>query len=85
MTASIDLFSQNNDTTAGLYQAAKQQSPITVMFQLGQAAGQIMGVFLKSVIPEVPEFNNSANRLQLQFRPSRAQGTIDDEIVVAFG
>ena len=85
VTASLDLFSQNDNATAGLYQAARQQSPISVMFQLGQAAGQIMGVYLKSVIPEVPEFNDSQNRLQWQFRPSRAQGTIDDEIAVAFG
>ncbi len=44
-----------------------------------------MGVYLKSVIPEVPEFDDGKNRLQWQFRPSRAQGTVDDEIAVAFG
>jgi hypothetical protein len=42
-------------------------------------------VYLKSVIPEVPEFDDSKNRLQWQFRPSRGQGTTDDEMVVAFG
>ena len=52
--------------------------------QLGEAAGQIMGVYLKSVIPEVPEFDDAQNRLQWKFRASRAQGTVDDEIAVAF-
>ena len=85
VTASLDLYSQDDTATAGLYQAARQQSPINVMFQLGQTAGQMAGVFLKSVIPEVPEFNDGKNHLQWQFRPSRAQGTIDDEIAVAFG
>ncbi|SPE39708.1 conserved hypothetical protein [Candidatus Sulfopaludibacter sp. SbA3] len=84
VTASLDLFSQDDTATAELYQAARQQSPISVMFQLGQVIGQLMGVYLKSVIPEVPEFNDGKARLQWQFRPSRGQGTADDEIAVAF-
>jgi hypothetical protein len=37
------------------------------------------------VIPVAPEFDDSGNRLQWQFRPARAQGTLDHEIAVAFG
>jgi hypothetical protein len=84
VTASFDLYGLDDITTMGLYQAARQQSPITVMFQLGEEDGQVMGVNLKSVIPEVPEFDDSLNRLQWRFRASRAHGTIDDEITVAF-
>jgi hypothetical protein len=83
--AAFELYSQDDSATVGLYQAARQQSPITVMFQLGQTAGQLMGVYLKSAIPVVPEFDDSKNRLQWQFRPSRAQGTVNDEMVCAFG
>jgi hypothetical protein len=85
VTAAFDLFSQDDEATAGLYQAARQQSPIGVMFQLGQQAGQLLGIYMKSVIPEVPEFDDSGNRLQWRFRPARAQGTLDDDIAVAFG
>lgn len=85
VTAAFTLFSQDNDATKVLYQAARQQSPISVMFQLGEAEGQVMGVYLKSVIPEVPEFDDGQNRLQWKFRGSRAQGTVDDEMAVAFG
>lgn len=84
VTAAFELFSLDDDATKGLYQAARQQSPIGVMFQLGVATGQVMGVYLKSVLPEVPEFDDGLNRLQWKFRPSRAQGTVDDEIAVAF-
>jgi hypothetical protein len=84
VTAAFDLYSMDDDATKGLYQAARQQSPISVMFQLGESAGQMMAVYLKSVVPEVPEFDDSANRLQWHFRASRAQGTVDDEISVAF-
>jgi hypothetical protein len=85
VTAAFDLLSQDSTATAELYQAARQQSPISVMFQLGQVSGQLMGVYLKSVIPEVPEFDDGKARLQWNFRPSRGQGTADDEIAVAFG
>ena len=84
VTAAFDLFSQDDDATKELYQASRQQSPISVMFQLGVAEGQVMGVYLPSVIPEVPEFNDGQNWLQWKFRQSRAQGTVDDEIAVAF-
>ncbi|MGD0498505.1 MAG: hypothetical protein ABSC23_08710 [Bryobacteraceae bacterium] len=85
VTATFDLYSLDDQATNGLYQAARQQSPISVMFQLGEVEGQVMAVYLQSVIPEVPEFNDGENRLQWQFRSSRAQGTVDDEIAVAFG
>ena len=85
VTATFELFSTDDNATKELYQAARQQSPISVMFQLGEVAGQVIGVYLKSVLPEVPEFDDGQNRLQWRFRASRAQGTLDDEIFVAFG
>jgi hypothetical protein len=85
VTAAFDLYSQDSSATQELYQAARQSSPISVMFQLGEVEGQVVAVYLKSVVPEVPEFDDSDNRLQWRFRASRAQGTIDDEVAVAFG
>ena len=55
------------------------------MFQLGQDSGQLFGLYMKSVVPEVPEFDDSETRLQWKFRSCRAQGTLDDEFIVAFG
>lgn len=84
VTATFTLHGLDDTATTGLYQAARQQSPVTVMFQLGESSGQTMAVNLKSVIPQVPEFDDSTNRLQWKFRASRAQGTADDELTVAF-
>ena len=85
VTAAFDLYSMDDTATTELYQAARQRSPISVMFQLGEVDGQVMAVYLKSVVPEVPEFDDGENRLRWTFRASRAQGTIDDEVYVAFG
>jgi len=85
VTTTLEFFSMDDTPTAALYQAARQQSPVGVMFQLGQTAGQLIGVYMKSVIPDVPQFDDSETRLQLQFKNTRAQGTVEDEVVVAFG
>ncbi|HXE64159.1 MAG TPA: hypothetical protein VN519_11500 [Bryobacteraceae bacterium] len=85
VTVTLELFSQDDAATAALYQAARQHSAISMMFQLGQTSGSLMGIYLKSVIPDVPVFDDSDNRLKWKFHDTRAQGTIDDELVVAFG
>lgn len=81
----LELFGQDDEATTALYQAARQQSPISLMFQLGHTGGQLFGVHLKSLVPDVPEFDDGDKRLRWKFRETKAQGTADDEIVVAFG
>jgi hypothetical protein len=53
--------------------------------QLGEAEGELCGVYVKSFVPEVPEFIDDENRLRWRFKASRAQGTVEDEIYVTFG
>jgi hypothetical protein len=81
----MELFSQDDEATTALYQAARQQSPISVMFQMGQINGQLLGIYLKSLVPEVPVFDDTDHRLKWKFSDIRAQGTANDEVVVAFG
>ena len=59
VAATFSLYSQDDSATQALYEAARQQSPISVMFQLGDAQGQMMGVYMRSVVPVVPEFDDS--------------------------
>jgi hypothetical protein len=82
---SLSLFEQDTDATFELYQAAKQGSPIPVMFQLGQQPNQLFGIYLKAVVPEMPHFDDSDRRLQWNFSDCRAQGTLNDEVFLAFG
>ncbi len=81
----MDLYGQDDANTVGLYQAARQRLPIQAGFQLGQTNGQLFGVYLKSIVPELPDYNDKENRLQWQFRGSQAQGQGDDELAIAFG
>ena len=85
VTAAVRLYEVDDVATRGLYQAARAQTPIQVLFQLGQKAGQLFGAYLKSVVPRVPEFDDEDRLLEWSFGDCRAQGAADDEIYVAFG
>jgi hypothetical protein len=40
---------------------------------------------MQSVVVQVPQYDDSDTRQQWQFQTCRAQGTVDNEIFVAFG
>jgi hypothetical protein len=85
VSINFSLYEKDDTATAALYQAARQRSPIPVMMQLGQQQGGLFGICMQNVVPEVPAFDDSDKRLQWQFQTSRAQGSVNDEIFVAFG
>lgn len=85
VSVQFTLYELDDAATAALYEAARQRSPISMMMQLGQQQGELFGIYMQSVIPEVPAFDDSDKRLQWQFPTCRAQGSVNDEIYVAFG
>jgi hypothetical protein len=85
MKLDLSLFQQDDAATQELYQAARQGSPVPVMFQLGQRQGQLFGIYMKAVAPEVPEFDDQERRLEWKFSGCRAQGSGNDEVFIAFG
>ena len=85
VSTSFSLLAQDDQQTKALYSFAKQRQPLPLMLQLGVQQGRLMGVYLPAVIPEIPEFDDGEVRLQWKFNDSLAQGSFDDELVIAFG
>ncbi len=85
VSVDFELFACSDAATKDLYEASRQRSPISAMFQLGEQPGQLFGAYLKSVLPEVPTFDDTETRLRWKFSGCRAQGTSDDELVIAIG
>jgi hypothetical protein len=83
--ADFEMFAGNDAQTRALYEAARQGSAVRAMFQLGEQPGQLFGAYMKSLVPSVPEFDDSETRLIWSFSGCRAQGSGEDELVVAFG
>jgi hypothetical protein len=84
VTLDLELLAADDDQTTALYQAARQGSPIQMMLQLGEQTGQLFGAYMKSVVPTVPEYDDRDARLAWRLKSCRAQGSGDDELVVAF-
>lgn len=85
VTADFELFEADDAATRSLYAAARSETPISVMFQLGDSAGRILGVWLPAAVPQAPEFDDGDRILAWRFQNSRAQGSANDEVAVAFG
>jgi hypothetical protein len=84
VSSTFTVLVEDDAQTSLLYVAAKQRTPVSAMLQLGQQQGQIMGIYLASVVPEIPAYDDGAARLQWQFKNNLAHGVADDEIYVAF-
>lgn len=85
VTLNFSVFEKDDDASRMLYQASRQGTPIGVMLQLGEQQGQLCGVYVKSVIPEVPQFDDGDRRVEWHFKNCRAQGSVNDDIYIAFG
>jgi hypothetical protein len=84
IASEFTVFAQDNAETNALYAAAKQRTPIPAMLQLGQQQGQLLGIYMPRVVPEIPNLDDSETRLQWQFKNNLAQGVSNDEIYLAF-
>ena len=80
----FSLLVQDDAETSALYAAAKQRNCISAMLQLGQQQGQLMGIYMPNVTPEMPDYVDSDLRLMWTFNNNLAQGAADDEICIAF-
>jgi hypothetical protein len=85
VAVNFEIYARRDDLTLSLYESARQRSPIGLMFQLGQSQGQFCGIYIPTFVPEVPEFDDSENRLRWNFQSCRAHGYFNDEVYVAFG
>lgn len=85
ITVDFTLMAQDDAQTTQLYAIAKQRGTISVQLQIGTVAGQMVAVYVPSVTPELPLFDDTSERLEWQFTNCVARGAGNDEIFFAFG
>jgi hypothetical protein len=83
VTFDCNLYVRDSASYSEMLQAALQLSPVSLMLQFGQEAGRLCGVWLPAVVPAIPEYLDSEERLVWRLRGSQAHGTKEDEIHVA--
>ncbi len=75
VTFTAALYATDEAQTRAMYSHALARTPVPVMIQLGDRQGHLMGVYLPSVIPSVPGFDDRENRLIWRFDKCTAHGT----------
>lgn len=85
VTLDLELLEADDAATRDLYSAGVSESGVPIMLQAGSTAGQLAGVYMPNVVPDIPEFDDSERLLSWRFRSARATGVADDEIYFAFG
>ena len=81
----FEVYCTDASIFAELYHAAQNDAPVPLTLQLGNRPGAMAAVYVKSFVPQVPQYDDSENQLLWHFSASRAQGSGDDEIYVAVG
>lgn len=84
VSVEIELYSQDKTVFHELYEASRWRNGLPLMIQMGNAPGQMCAVWAPNFVPEVPEFLDDEPRLRWRVASSRAQGTGEDEVHVAF-
>ena len=84
VVSDFEVCAAADDGHSKLYAALKQGDGFPLMVQLGQRTGELFGIYLPSVIGDTPTFEDSDSRLRWHLQSCRAQGSADDEMVVAF-
>jgi hypothetical protein len=78
------LLAQDDAQSTALYQAARLRQAIPAMIQLGGQQGQLMGIYLPNMQPEIPTYDDGDFRLQWDFQNNMAHGRTNDELFIAF-
>jgi hypothetical protein len=85
VTVALEMYSLDGGVFDEVLQAARSRSPVPLMLQLGERAGQLCGVYMPNFVPAVPQFIDDEPRLRWRLEGSQAVGVAEDEIYVAFG
>lgn len=84
VSVELELYSQDKTVFNELYEASRWRNGLPLMIQMGNAPGQMCGVWVPNFVPEVPEFLDDEPRLRWRVASSQAQGAAEDEVHVAF-
>jgi len=80
----LSLYANTSAELEELFAAGRQRTTVPMVFQLGNQAQHLCGIYLRSVGLEAPEFDDRDTKLVWKFSGARAEGTYNDEVVVAF-
>jgi hypothetical protein len=79
----LNLYQRNDEVSQELFAAAVRNEPVSIMLQLGSGQGNMLGIYMPSVLMPVPSFVDSESRVLWKFSGAQSVGSQDDEVFLA--
>lgn len=84
VSVQFGLYASTKEAVVGLHAMARQRQETDLSIQLGNKAGQLVGIHIPRFIPEIPEITDAESRVVMSYPGSLAYGVVNDEISIAF-
>ncbi len=84
VSVQFGLYASTKEAVLGLHAMARQRQETDLSIQLGNRAGQLVGIHIPKFIPEIPEITDAESRVVMSYPSSLAYGVVNDEISIAF-
>ncbi len=80
----FQLYAATDAAVNQLHVLARQRQETDLTIQLGNQAGQLVGIHVPRFVPEIPDMNEADSRVVMSYPRSMAYGVSNDEISIAF-
>jgi len=84
VTVQFQLYAGEDAAVEQLHTLSRQRQETDLTIQLGNQAGQLVGVYIPRFVPEIPELQDANTRVVMNYPGSIAYGVSNDEISIAF-
>lgn len=80
----FSLYANTSSAVSNLHAIARTRQETDLTIQLGNKAGQLVGIHVPRFVPEIPEVSDADSRAVMSYPSSLAYGVMNDEITIAF-
>ncbi|MCW5963464.1 MAG: hypothetical protein KIT83_05450 [Bryobacterales bacterium] len=84
LSLQFQLYAAQDDAVNQLHMLSRSRVETDLTIQLGNQAGQLVGIHVPRFVPEIPELKDAETRVVMSYPKSLAYGVSNDEISVAF-
>lgn len=84
LSIQFQLYASQDAAVTQLHTMARSRQETDLTIQLGNQAGQLVGIYIPRFVPEIPELKDADTRVVMSYPKSLAYGGANDEITFAF-
>jgi hypothetical protein len=84
VSVQFQLYASSDAAVNQLHAMSRQRLETDLTIQLGNQAGQLVGIHIPRFVPEIPELKDADSRVVMSYPQSIAYGVSNNEVSIAF-